>query len=504
VIHEGAHGNSDLSAHFFRRGAALIGEHGALGLIATNSIAQGDTRTTGLRALVDRGWGIFDATGSMPWPGAAAVSVSLVHAGRGRARGRVPLLLDGFAVPALNSQLQAKPERADPAQLGVNAAICFQGNMINGRGFVLTPEERDAYVRSSASNEQVVFPYLGGEEVNTSPRQAFDRYVINFGERTLEEASAWPELLARVRELVKSERDQIRDNTGKGAHAKKYWWQFVDRCDPLMAALHPLPRALVTANVTKHLVFAWQPSGRVLSNALRVFALARATQFAVLQSRVHEPWVRLLSSSMRTDLRYSASDCFETFPFPRPDPRTVIAELEAIGEQLYETRAAFMVETNQGLTKTYNALKDTACDDPRVLLLRRLHEDMDRAVLAAYGWTDIAVPPFCPLTDADRAALQAFEDEMIDRLYVLNAERAAEEERLGLGAKGPNGPKGKASAMGLTDADSDAMPAREGEPAVPSSRSAGPNRSTKSAKPAKPAATSKKKPGSSQGQGDLF
>jgi hypothetical protein len=76
-----------------------------------------------------------------------------------------------------------------------------------------------------------------------------------------------------------------------------------------------------------------------------------------------------------------------------------------------------------------------ACTDPRILDLRRLHEDMDRAVLAAYGWSDVPVPPFCPLTDDDREALQRFEDEVIDRLYVLNAERAREEQLRGLGAK---------------------------------------------------------------------
>ncbi len=92
----------------------------------------------------------------------------------------------------------------------------------------------------------------------------------------------------------------------------------------------------------------------------------------------------------------------------------------------------------QGLTKTYNALEEPSCDDRRILVLRRMHEDMDRAVLAAYSWSDIVVPPFCPMSEADRAALQAFEDEVIDRLYVLNAERAREEERLGLGAKRGN------------------------------------------------------------------
>ncbi len=112
-------------------------------------------------------------------------------------------------------------------------------------------------------------------------------------------------------------------------------------------------------------------------------------------------------------LAYAPTECFETFPFPQPDHRTVLPELEAIGEKLYATRARFMIDTDQGLTKTYNALKNPDNDDPRILELRSLHEEMDRAVLAAYGWSDIPVPPYCPLTDEDKAALQTFEDEVI-------------------------------------------------------------------------------------------
>src|SRR3982751_1299594 len=99
---------------------------------------------------------------------------------------------------------------------------------------------------------------------------------------------------------------------------------------------------------------------------------------------------------MKTDLRYSASDCFETFPFP---PASKLAAIEPGAAALYDTRAQFMVDANQGLTTTYNQLKDPAYADEhldRILALRRLHEDLDRAVLAAYGWSDITVPPYCP------------------------------------------------------------------------------------------------------------
>lgn len=148
---------------------------------------------------------------------------------------------------------------------------------------------------------------------------------------------------------------------------------------------------------------------------------------------------------MKNDLRYAASDCFETFPFPQPDPRTVIPALEDVGQRLYDTRAAYMIATQQGLTQTYNKLKDPACHDAPIVELRRLHEEMDRAVLDAYGWTDLVVPPFCPSTPAEQKALETFQDQVIDRLFVLNAERAEEEKRAGIGkAAKERAPKAKA------------------------------------------------------------
>jgi hypothetical protein len=283
-------------------------------------------------------------------------------------------------------------------------------------GFVLTPEEREALVSKNRLNEARIFPYLGGEEVNTSPTQDFDRYVINFGSMSLEEAETWPDLLAIVREKVKPERDRVN----RDAH-RKNWWHYADKRPGLYSAIAGLRRCLAWSQVSKHLVFAWQPTDRVFSHALCVAAIEDNARFAVLQSRIHECWARLLSSTMEDRLRYASSDCFENFPFPRPVQLTPDSPLERIGGELYDFRAKLMVERNHGLTVTYNQLKDPQVHDPKIVELRRLHEEMDRAVLAAYGWSDIAVPPYSdPIS-------RAFEDEIIDRLLELNVERAAEE-----------------------------------------------------------------------------
>jgi hypothetical protein len=434
TVHDGSSGNADLAAHFFRRAAMLLGKHGAFGLVATNTIAQGDTRATGLASLARQEWSLYDATDSMPWPGAAAVTVSVVHAAHGRAVGRVQPRLDGMSVQAINSRLRPNPERADPVALVQNAAFSFQGSKIYGEGFVVTPDERDALIAKNVKNARHMFPYLGGEDANTSPTQSFDRYVIGFGQMSLEEAEQWPDLMKIVRERVKPERERLKDNAD-GRDYKSRWWQFGKIRVTLSNALASLKYCLVTSGISKHRVFVRVPAAWTFTHNLYVFPLEGSTAFAVLQSRVHIAWADLLSSGLEDRGGYRPTDCFETFPFPVADPRSTVPELESIGEHLYEARTRFMVSADQGLTKTYNALKDPANDDPRISELRRLHEAMDRAVLAAYGWSDIVVPPFCPTSDQDRETIQAFEDEVIDRLYVLNAERAREEQRLGLSSK---------------------------------------------------------------------
>jgi hypothetical protein len=433
ALHEQAHGNADYSAHFFRRTDALLGNHGTIGLIATNTIAQGDTRATALQRLVAEGLVIYDATRTMIWPGDAAVSVAVVHLAKGLATagGAIPRVLDGLPVAGITSRLRGGAERADPVTLQANSNLSFQGSIVLGMGFVLTPEEREALVQKDPRNAERIFPYLGGEEVNTSPTQDFDRHVINFGEMTLEEAERWPDLLAIVREKVKPERDYNKRDV-----RKRYWWRFGEAAPALYAAIAG-KQCLVTARLSKHLAFSFQPAERVYSDQLFVLALPAFTAFITLQSRVHEVWARLLSSTMKTDMRYAASDCFETFPFPEPDPHAVIPVLEDVGQRLYDRRAAYMVATQQGLTQTYNRLKDPECRDAEIVVLRALHLEMDRAVLTAYGWTDLvpAVPPCTtPETDAERAAFTTFEDAVIDRLFALNAERAEAERLAGAAA----------------------------------------------------------------------
>ena len=479
--HVESHGASDLVAHFFRRAFNLIRPRGAFGLIATNTIAQGDTRSTGLRYICEEGGDIYDVRTRVKWPGLAAVVVSVLHIAKGRLPGQKRL--DGRAVEKITAFLFHRGGSRDPARLKANAGRSFQGSIVLGMGFTFDDTAREGVATSLADmrellaknldNRSAVRPFIGGEELNADPSHGHHRYIIDFrdyplgrhdiGERW-EDASAerrkelrrydvvpldypyavaadWPDLLAIVKERVKPDRDRQKRNA-----LRDRWWHYAEKRPGLYRAISKLKRVLVISSVGQHAAFALLPTQMVYSHALIVFPFDTHAAFCALQSRPHEVWTRSFGSSMKDDLRYTPSDCFETFPFPTD--WEAHADLEAPGKAYYSYRATLMIDNNEGLTRTYNRFHDPNDDAPAIRKLRNLHAAMDRAVLDAYGWQDI--PTDCEFLldyeiDEDEWGTKKkpyryrwpdeVRDEVLARLLELNAERA-ERERT---ADGPTG-----------------------------------------------------------------
>jgi hypothetical protein len=456
TVHEEAHGNADLVAHFYRRAFSLLRPDGCFGLIATNTIGQGDTRSTGLRWICTHGGTIYAARRRYRWPGVAAVVVSVVHVCRAKVGG--PLRLDGRDVPQISAYLFHAGGHEDPATLHANAGKSFIGSYVLGMGFTFDDTDtKDVaspiacmheLIAKDPRNAERIFPYIGGQEVNESPTHAHHRYVITFGEMGEEEARQWPDLMRIVEEKVKPERLTQND---KGA--KEKWWQFIRPRPELAAAICDLDRVLVIPRVSQYAGFTFQPQGIVFSEQLVTFTLPSDTAFCVLQSRIHEVWARFFASSMKDDLRYTPSDCFETFPFPENFETN--ERLEAIGKAYYDFRAQIMVAHNEGLTKSYNCFHDPNERSLEILKLRELHDAMDRAILDAYGWTDLI--PICEFLldyeedeDEDDGSSRRkkpwryrwpddFRDEVLARLLDLNTQRAEQERLAGLTAEAATG-----------------------------------------------------------------
>ena len=179
----------------------------------------------------------------------------------------------------------------------------------------------------------------------------------------------------------------------------------------------------------------------VFANTLAIFPLPTSSAFCALQSRPHEIWARFLRLVDEGRSSLHPSDCFETFPFP--DNWEAHPTLEATGKAYYEHRGALMIENDEGLTKTYNRFHDPHETSPAILKLRDLHAAIDRAVLDAYGWTDIPTD-CCFLLDYEideetwgrkkkpyrYSWPDEVRDEVLARLLELNAQRAAEESRI--------------------------------------------------------------------------
>ncbi len=364
----------------------------------------------------------------------------------------IPILLDGRPVEKITAFLFAKGGNDDPAVLLANANKSFQGSIVLGMGFTFDDTNPDAtpiaemhrLVEKDPRNAELIFPYVGGEEVNSSPTHAHHRYVINFGEMKEDEARKYPDLMAIIEEKVKparlAQKREIR---------ARYWWRFGETTPALFRAIAQCDRVLVVARHSPQWSVAFMPPGMVFSEALVVFALDTFSTFCTIQSRIHEVWARFFGSSMKDDLRYTPSDCFETFPFPA-DWETN-PTLEAAGKAYYEFRADLMIRHNEGLTATYNRFHDLdvgaspsgTVTNPDILKLRELHAQMDRAVLNAYGWTDI--PTDCEFLldyeDEDEEGTskrkkpwryrwpEEVHDEVLARLLKLNQERAEEEKR---------------------------------------------------------------------------
>ena len=439
ILAEGRRGSADLVAYFFLRAFSLLNGRGTVGLIATNTVAQGDTREVGLDRMVDSGFTITRAIQSRSWPSQSAnLEFAAVWGTRDAVSPRTAMVCDDAPVARISSLLEpAGRAEGRPERLAENSGIAFQGCIVLGKGFVLEPEEAREWIAEDPRNAEVLFPYLNGEDLNSRPDCSASRWVIDFGLREFRGVETYRLPFSRVVERVKPQRESVKVD-----YRRKYWWRFAAWAPSMRKAIADLDEALVIALVSKTAMPARVPTGQVFSHKLAVFATDRFTDQAVLSSSLHLMWVMRYSSTMRTDLNYSPSDVFETFPRPEPT-----AELEAIGRTLDAERREIMLRRGLGLTRLYNLVNDPglkAGADPDVDRMRAIHVELDAAVAAAYGWEDLDLTHgFHTYRKMTRWTVPpATRVEILDRLLEENHRRAAAEAAAAAasGRSAPGGP----------------------------------------------------------------
>jgi hypothetical protein len=451
-IAEGRRGSADLVAYFFLRAWSLLRSSGGFGLLAVNTIAEGDTRQVGLEAMVGAGAVIHAAYPNEPWPGKAAVVTSRVHVHKGEWRGERSLL--GQPVPFISAFLSEREEWS-PKRLKAAQNIAFVGCVL-GKGFVLSPDDAQRMLDADPRNRDVVFPYLSGEDVNSNPTHRPSRWVISFWDWPEEKAQSYNEPWRWIEEYVRPER-QRRDENGGYVLRKplpQRWWQYGDKRPALYHTIgrgapfdqhpnnwdstnEPHREVLISALVGKYFNPSVVPNDAIFNHKCIVFGGHRANALAALfNSSLVQAWVWQQSARLKLDLSFSPSDAVETFPFL---PDATIASMKRLGVEYLAARRELMARHSIGVTKLYNRFHSPAEVDPSLVRLREMHREIDCFVARSYGWDDLDLGHGfheVPLhAEGDRTRFTIAEPvrfEVLHRFAELNRHRYIQEVAAGL------------------------------------------------------------------------
>jgi len=428
-------GGADLVCYWVAKAwdAVTDQEVGRVGLVTTNSIRHGANRA--VLVPISAADSIFDAWSDEEWfLKSAAVRVSLVCFGEGF----VERQLDGVTVAQINPDLSSGQANVVSAvRLKENKATAFQGTISYGPFEISGSEARSLLLEPAnphgAANTDVVHPWTNGEDITERPS---DHWIIFFdGKSSLEQAAQYAAPFRIVDERVRP----YRFSKGN-PDLEKHWWRLWRHRPDLFKAARALDRMIVTPRVAVHRLFVWRSTSVVPDSATVAIARDDDTAFGILHSRFHELWALKLGSflGVGNDPRYTPTTTFQTFPFPEGltpnipaaqyanDPRA-IAIAEAARE-LNEKREVWLnppewvdrvpevvpgypdriVPKNDEAAKQLKERTLTKLYNERPAWLEHLHKRLDEAVAAAYGWP-------ADLSD----------EEILERLFALNQERAA-------------------------------------------------------------------------------
>jgi len=423
----------DLVGYFALRIFNLLNCAGQAGIVATNTLAQGDTRRAALDQIVTRGGTLRMAVKSKPWPSkSAALHYCAVWVSRLPLKDQASRKLDGHRVDGITTSLDSGSSDKGPCRLAANANLAFEGCKLTGMGFVLSPPTAFGLIREEARNREVLFPFLSGEDVNTRPDGSASRWAINFHDWPIDRAKAYEKVFDIVDREVRPERQRRRPN---GAYVLRRplpdrYWQYGDKRPAMTSAVARFSRVVVITKHSKAVMPMFAATGQVFSHGLAIFASDDPAMLALLSSATHYWWAIDRSSTLETRIRYTPTDVFETFARPKPtdEMRTLGARLDTY------RRENVMLARNAGLTATYNLVHDPGCKDADIAELRRIHVAIDEAVMRAYGWTDFALDHgFHDTRQGTRFTVgPVARQEILDRLLELNHERYEIEVAAGL------------------------------------------------------------------------
>ena len=317
---------------------------------------------------------------------------------------------------------------AKPLQAGVG--LSHMGVIVVGAGFVVEPD--DTLLQTEPGP---IKRYMNGRDLTQVSRGVS---IIDFAGLTEEQVRArFPNCYQRVVDRVKPERAVSNDK-----YLRENWWLFRRTNRQLRSGLAGLKRYIGTTETAKHRVFSFISGDVLPDQKIRVVTVDDAALLGTLSSSVHVAWALAAGGRLGfgNDPVYNNTRCFEPFPFPSTDTGltpNLTTRICALAEQLDAHRKTQQAaHPDLTLTGMYNVLEKLRTGEALnakeklihsqglVSVLKSLHDDLDAAVLAAYGWSDLQ----SALTEHTKPeARAAAVKTLLERLVALNAQRAAEE-----------------------------------------------------------------------------
>ena len=361
----------DFCCYWYRLAHQYLGENARAGLVGTNSVSQGKSRVASLDFITQNSGYIHEAISTQPWSGEAKVHVSIVNWSRKKPES---YYLDNQKVSLINSSLTSTIDVSGAVKLKANKNKCFQGVIPNGKGFIVTEEEVNIWIEANAINQEVLKLFSMGKNLAQNPLGKPERWIIDFNDMSIEEASYYQKPFERVRETIPKERQNNRNSK-----LKVNWWKYEGKRLEMRKAIATLSYYFTVPRVSKWAVFLqvpikWLPGDKSVVVASEDFYI-----LGILLSQVHRVWINAQKSTLKADIAYTHNTCFETFPFPQNPSQKLVEQIRETTKQLHKYRTEQMEEKQWGITQLYNQF----FTEPTSQLFK-LHAQLDELVIQAY------------------------------------------------------------------------------------------------------------------------
>jgi len=397
----------DFCGYWFRISHNNINKNMRIGLVGTNSISQGKSRKATLDYITKNKGNIHNAVSTQPWSGEANVHVSIVNWSLEKPK---QYFLDNKKVDIINTSLQPHIDVSHAKTIKSNSNKCLGGASPNGKGFIVTELQVQEWIARDSKNQDVLKLFSMGSNLAKHPNGKPDRWIIDFNNMDLEDASDYNLPFEHVKTYVKPEREKNRRKT-----RRLNWWKYGENAPKMRKEITPLKYYFAIPEVSKWAIFIPCSVNWLPGNKNKVVASEDYYILGILLSNIHRIWMEAQKSTLKSDIAYTHKTCFETFSFPQNCSQKIVQQIRDRTIELHEYRTQQMEKKQWGITKLYNEYFHEPASK-----LYQLHQQLDKLAMKAYNFK--------------------VKDDILSKLLDLNLDLADKEKRgeKVIGAEAPN------------------------------------------------------------------